>query len=222
MQDSGTEYLLSLLDDAIRVINKDYLGEDTPFVSYSVEQKIEEKTETKKLSLRDMYLNCHSCDNWMCRDHRCLVGRGSQHPLVLFVVDKTLDTGAMVSPDEGVMLNTWSNAIKLDKSQECHLTSIIKCPGSCNEANSDCINILKKQVEVLKPKVVFFLGPLGAQILGYDSIEKAREQVLSFGDSVAVVSYSPAQVQKDPRLKNLIWNDLKKVAFYAGIKERRC
>ena len=65
MQDSGTEYLLSLLDDAIRVINKDYLGEDTPFVSYSVEQKVEEKTETKKLSLRDMYLNCHSCDNWM-------------------------------------------------------------------------------------------------------------------------------------------------------------
>ena len=77
-------------------------------------------------------------------------------------------------------------------------------------------------MEVLKPKVVFFLGPLGAQILGYDSIEKAREQVLSFGDSVAVVSYSPSQVQKDPRLKNLIWNDLKKVAFYAGIKERRC
>lgn len=222
MQDSSLEYFLSLLDDAKRAVTKDGLGEKIPFLDYQVEQKIEEKNEEKKLSLRDLYLNCHSCDNWLGRDHRCLVGRGAQHPLVLFVVDKTLEGGAMLSPADGVMINTWSNAIKLEKSKECHLTSIIKCPGQCNEANQECINILKKQVEVLKPKVVFFLGLLGAKILGFDSIEKAREGVLSFNDTVAVVSYSPSQVQADPRLKALVWNDLKKVAFYAGIKERRC
>lgn len=222
MQDSSLEYFLSLLDDAKRAVTKDGLGEKIPFLDYQVEQKIEEKNEEKKLSLRDLYLNCHSCDNWLDRDHRCLVGRGAQHPLVLFVVDKTLEGGAMLSPADGVMINTWSNAIKLEKSKECHLTSIIKCPGQCNEANQECINILKKQVEVLKPKVVFFLGLLGAKILGFDSIEKAREGVLSFNDTVAIVSYSPSQVQADPRLKALVWNDLKKVAFYAGIKERRC
>ena len=222
MQDSSLEYFLSLLDDAKRAVTKDGLGEKIPFLDYQVEQKIEEKNEEKKLSLRDLYLNCHSCDNWLGRDHRCLVGRGAQHPLVLFVVDKTLEGGAMLSPADGVMINTWSNAIKLEKSKECHLTSIIKCPGQCNEANQECINILKKQVEVLKPKVVFFLGLLGAKILGFDSIEKAREGVLSFNDTVAVVSYSPSQVQADLRLKALVWNDLKKVAFYAGIKERRC
>lgn len=222
MQDSSLEYFLSLLDDAKRAVTKDGLGEKIPFLDYQVEQKIEEKNEEKKLSLRDLYLNCHSCDNWLGRDHRCLVGRGAQHPLVLFVVDKTLEGGAMLSPADGVMINTWSNAIKLEKSKECHLTSIIKCPGQCNEANQECINILKKQVEVLKPKVVFFLGLLGAKILGFDSIEKAREGVLSFNDTVAIVSYSPSQVQADPRLKALVWNDLKKVAFYAGIKERRC
>ena len=222
MQDSTLEYFLSLLDEGKRAINNDSLGEETPFLDYQIEKKIEERKEEKKVSLRDLYLNCHSCNNWLSRDHRCLVGRGSQHPLVLFVVDKTLDGGAMLSPADGVMINTWANAIKLEKSQECHLTSIIKCPGECNEANQECINILKKQVEILKPKVVFFLGLLGAQILGYDSIEKAREGVLSFNDCVAVVSYSPSQVQANPKLKNLVWNDLKKVAFYAGIKERRC
>lgn len=222
MQDSSLEFFLSLLDDAKRAITKDNLGEESPFFDYQVEQRVEEKKEEKKLSLRDLYLNCHSCDNWLSRDHRCLVGRGAKHPLVLFVVDKTLEGGAMLSPADGVMINTWSNAIKLEKSDECHLTSIIKCPGKCNEVSQECINILKKQVEILKPKVVFFLGSLGAQILGFDSIERAREGVLSFNNTVAVVSYSPSQVQENPRLKALVWNDLKKVAFYAGIKERRC
>ena len=225
MNEAGYEYFLSLLDDAKRVVCNDTLGEGNPFVDYTIEKKEEaiiNKTSDKPVSLKDLYLNCHSCNNWINRDHRCLVGRGALHPLVLFVVDKTLDSGAMLSAEDGVMINTWSNAIKLEKTKECHLTSIIKCPGESSEVNDDCIKILKEQVKSLSPKVVFFLGNLGAKILGFDSIEKARENVSEFEGAVAVVSYPPMMVQRDPRLKAAIWNDLKKVAFYAGIKERRC
>lgn len=222
METGAGEYFLSLLDDAIRGVNGDSLGEDNPFLEYTLSEAEKKAVPERKLSVRDCYMNCHACDGWMKRDDRFSAGRGPLHPLVVFVAGRTLPGGAMLTPSEAVMINTWSNAIKLEKSKECYLTTIIKCPTEDAVVHEECVSLLREQIRTLSPKVVLFLGPLGLPLLGYSSMEEARKGVGSFEGATAVMTYAPAEVEREPRLKAAVWEDLKKVAWYAGIKDRRC
>lgn len=222
MENSAREYFLSLLDDALRSVKDDSLGEENPFLDYTLKEEEKKPEAERRLSVRERFLNCHACDGWMQRDERFSAGKGPLHPLVVFVAERTLPGGAMLTPSEGVMLNTWSSAIKLEKAKECYLTTLIKCPSDSNTFHEECVSLLREQIRTLKPKVVLFLGPLALPLLNCTTIQDARKLVHEFEGVTAVMTYSPSQVERDPRLKAAVWEDLKKVAWYAGIKDRRC
>ena len=222
METGAGEYFLGLLDDALRSVNGDALGEENRFVGYTLSEEEKKAVPERRLSVRDRYLNCHACNGWMQRDERFSAGRGPMHPLVVFVAGRTLPGGAMLTPSETVMINTWSGAIKLEKAKECYLTTLIKCPGDEISYHEECVSLLREQIRTLRPKVVLFLGPLALPLLGCGSMQEARKGVFDFEGAKAVITYAPSQVESDPRLKASVWEDLKKVAWYAGIKDRRC
>ncbi len=222
MENSAGEYFLSLLDDALRSVKNDMLGEENSFLDYTLRGEEKKPSAERKLSVRERFLNCHSCDGWMHRDERFSAGKGPLHPLVVFVAERTLAGGAMLTPSGGVMLNTWSSAIKLEKAKECYLTTLIKCPSDEDTFHEECVSLLREQIRTLKPKVVLFLGPLALPLLGCETMQDARKGIHDFEGATAVMTYSPSQVERDPRLKAAVWEDLKKVAWYAGIKDRRC
>lgn len=236
---SAVEYFLALADEAERVITSDVFAEKLEMKEYSVEDRAEEKLPPKpekpaemapprrapvsseRFSLRDSYLNCHSCPLWFNRDGITHPAVGSMHPLVLFVFPRMLSGGAFLPPDEMAYFKKWLASICLEP-KEAGLTSIIKCPGGGDEVPGDCLGLLKSQCGISRPRCIVFFGS-SANMAGVisGSLEMERGRDFSYEGIPAVATYAPGEVLADLSLKRDIWKDLQHIADLAGIAERR-
>ena len=141
---------------------------------------------------------------------------------VLFVVDHVAGDGSFMGEHEKAFFDKWMQALHLDVSRECHFTSVIKCPGAADIIYNGCERILRRQIEVLSPRVVMMLGSAGAFITtGDGDIFKARGRILEYHGTRTIVSFSPSQVLADYQvLRRPVWEDLKLAARAAGIDGR--
>lgn len=230
---SAVEYFLSLADEAERVITKDAFAEKLSQKSYKIsdepvkaapvtlreEVKVAVNTPrraSERFSLRDSYLNCHSCPLWMNRNNITHPQIGAAHPLVLFVFPYMLEDGSFLSASEMDYFKKWLSSICLE-TKEAGLTSVVKCPGGDIGAPSGCLDLLKQQIALTKPKCIVFFSTAAtlAEALHDRGVDFTFEGV------PAISTYSPGEVLDDLSLKKDIWTDLKHVAKLAGIEERR-
>lgn len=249
MRDSAAEYFFSLVDEAASVILRDPLREVVERADYRIENEEEGTTNEKILDvfrekeeevepprveeprrgpaldflrLNDMLMDCHQCESWLGRTDAVTVGRGASKPLMLFVLDRVSPDGSFFTPQEKAFFEKWLTALHLDVRKECHFTSVIKCPGESQYIYQGCEDILKRQVEVLSPRVIVMLGSAGAFIAtGDGDIFHSRGKVLKYCGVDTVVSFSPGQVLADySNLRRPIWEDLKLAARIAGTDDR--
>lgn len=236
---SAAEYFLALADEAERIITQDLFAEKLKVKEYNVEDKPEKalplapeksaeeiplrraKAVSERFSLRDSYLNCHSCSLWFNRDGITHPQVGSMHPLVLFVFPRMLQGGAFLIPSEMDYFKKWLSSICLDV-KEAGLTSLIKCPGGGSEVSDGCMELLKLQCAIAKPSCIVFFGE-AAQLAGVisGSLKEERGCDFTFEGIPAIATYSPAEVLADLSLKRDIWKDLQHIAQLAGIASRR-
>lgn len=154
-------------------------------------------------------------------------GEGVPHPMVLVVgegpgADEDL-TGRPFVGKAGQYLDKWLKAIELDRSSNCFIANIVKCrpPGNRDplpEESSACLPYLKRQIEILQPRVILAVGRIAAQILSGQAagIGELRGKSFSCGSIPVVATYHPSAVLRDPSLRAPVWEDLKRLRSLLG------
>jgi DNA polymerase len=124
----------------------------------------------------------------------------------------------------GQLLNNMIAAMGL-KREEVYIANIVKCRPPNNrvpepvEANT-CDPFLMRQIDVVQPQVVVALGSTAAMyLLGVkQSLSGLRGRWHRCRGAKLVVTYHPAFLLRDPRMKGEAWKDLQMVMKELGLK----
>jgi uracil-DNA glycosylase len=116
----------------------------------------------------------------------------------------------------GKLLNDILKAINFNR-EEVYIANIVKDrpPGNRTptaEEMEACIPYLKKQIEIIKPKLILCLGLTAAQGLlkKRDSLTKLRGQLFEYHGAKVMVTYHPAALLRNPNWKRPCWEDVQK------------
>ena len=114
----------------------------------------------------------------------------------------------------GQLLNKILEAIHF-KRDDVYICNILKCrpPGNRKPAPEEveqCIPYLKKQIQLIKPKIILCLGLTAAENLlqTTESLGKLRGRVLQYEGIPLMVTYHPAALLRNPNWKRPTWEDV--------------
>ena len=117
----------------------------------------------------------------------------------------------------GQLLTRIINAIKLDRS-EVYIANIVKCrpPGNRDPQDDEiqaCIPFLKRQIEVIQPRIICTLGRIASHALleTRESITTLRGRFHLLGTIKVMPTYHPSFLLRYPEKKRETWEDLQKV-----------
>jgi uracil-DNA glycosylase len=124
----------------------------------------------------------------------------------------------------GQLLNNMIQAMGL-KREQVYIANIVKCRPPNNrtpepvEANT-CDQFLLKQIDVVQPEMIVALGSTAATyLLGVkQSLSALRGRWHSCRGAKLAVTYHPAFLLRDPRMKAEAWKDLQRVMAEMGLK----
>ena len=129
---------------------------------------------------------CHSCVRCgLCETrHNVVFGVGNRETDILFVGEgpgeqEDLKGEPFVGP-AGKLLDDMLSIIDLDRSRNCYIANIVKCRPPHNrdplETEQDaCIDYLRNQVALIKPKIIVCLGRIAARRLIREDFRITRE-----------------------------------------------
>jgi DNA polymerase len=116
----------------------------------------------------------------------------------------------------GKLLTDMLKAIKFER-EEVYIGNVVKCRPPENrtpmqDEMDTCLPYLKKQVELIKPKLILCLGLTAAKGLlkKKESLGELRKNVFEYEGAKVIVSYHPAALLRNPHWKKDSWEDLKK------------
>lgn len=117
----------------------------------------------------------------------------------------------------GQLLTDIIKAMKLTRD-DVYIANVIKCrpPENRNPEPDEldaCRPFIRRQVELIQPKVIVTLGRFGLQSLtekGY-GISAVRGQWLDYNGIKLMPTYHPAYLLRNPAAKKDVWQDMKKV-----------
>src|ERR1700733_12701417 len=124
----------------------------------------------------------------------------------------------------GQLLNNMIQAMGL-KREQVYIANVVKCRPPANrtpepvEANT-CDQFLLQQIDVVQPQVIVALGSTAAMyLLGVkQSLSALRGKWHSCRGAKLAVTYHPAFLLRDPRMKGEAWKDLQMVMVELGLK----
>ena len=168
-------------------------------------------------TLRSGCLACTRCE--LCKTRTNVVfGQGVENAEVLFVGE-----GPGQSEDEqglpfvgrsGQLLDKYLFAIDLDRNQNCYIANIVKCrpPKNRDPLNTEqdaCIDFLRGQVALLRPKIIVCLGRVAANRLIHDDYKITKEHG-KWEEKAGVYMtgiYHPAALLRYPVNKPAVFSD---------------
>ena len=123
----------------------------------------------------------------------------------------------------GQLLTDIIKAMKLSRD-DVYIANVIKCrpPDNRNPEPDEldaCRPFIRRQVEMIQPKVIVTLGRFALQSLLEKSygITSVRGQWLDYDGIKVMPTYHPAYLLRNPAAKKDVWNDMKKVMAELGI-----
>jgi uracil-DNA glycosylase len=115
----------------------------------------------------------------------------------------------------GKLLDNMLRALGVDRSRKVYIANVLKCrpPGNRNpepEEVARCEPFLRRQVELLQPKIIVAMGRFAVQsLLGTtEPIGKLRGRVHEYRGVPLVVTYHPAYLLRNLPEKAKAWADL--------------
>jgi len=116
----------------------------------------------------------------------------------------------------GKLLTDILKAIKFERD-DVFIANIVKCRPPDNrtplpDEMDTCLPYLKKQIEIIKPKIILCLGLTAAKGLlkKRDSLTSMRGKLFEFENIKVMVTYHPAALLRNPNWKRPCWEDLQK------------
>ena len=166
---------------------------------------------------------CSKCALHASRSH-FVFGMGNPQADIMFIGeapgrDEDL-RGLPFVGKAGQLLDKMLFALKM-KREDVYIANVLKCrPPNNRDPLPDevvqCEPYLKKQIEILKPKVIIALGRISAQVLlkRMDSLSILRQNEQTYEGIPFIVTYHPAALLRNPGWKAKAWQDLQKIGRY--------
>lgn len=160
---------------------------------------------------------CERCE--LCKTrHNVVVGIGSENAEVMFIGEGPGENedlqGEPFVGRAGKLLDKMLTAVDLDRNKNIYIANIVKCRPPQNrdpkpEEQEQCIEWLRSQVRLIKPKIIVCLGRIAAaKIIKPDiKITKEHGQWIQKGDYLMMAMLHPAAILRDPRRKPEAFND---------------
>lgn len=171
-------------------------------------------------ALRARVAACTLCDLHETRT-QSVFGVGDTHADWLFIGEAPgADEDRQGEPfvgRAGQLLTSMICALGFSR-QQVYIANILKCRPPKNrdprpEESQACRPYLRRQIELLKPKIIVALGRIAAQNLLQTDTPigrmRGRQYVYEDTDIPVVVTYHPAYLLRSPREKRKAWQDLR-------------
>lgn len=174
-------------------------------------------------SLRNEILQCSKCSLAALRNH-VIFGEGNSQA-ELFIIgeapgrDEDLQGRPFVGRS-GQLLDKILDACGFTRKEHVFISNIIKCRPPENriptpQEAATCMPWLLKQIELVDPKILIFLGATALKYMAGSDMKITRERGnwLIWQNRLAMPVYHPAALLRDPSLKRNTWEDFKKIIF---------
>ena len=177
-------------------------------------------------SLKQEVLKCKRCSLHKTR-HNVVFGAGDPEAELMFVgeapgSDEDLQ-GLPFVGRAGKLLTKIIEAMGM-KREDVYIANILKCRPPGNRIPlpteiAECEENVKKQVELIKPKVICTLGKFASQtfLRTETPISILRGHFQEYNGIKVMPTYHPAYLLRNPHDKKLVWQDMKKI-----MKELSC
>ena len=163
---------------------------------------------------------CQRCE--LCKTRtNCVFGTGNENADILFVGEAPGEkedlSGTPFVGRAGQLLDKFLYAVDLDR-EDVYIANILKCRPPKNRdplpnEEDACIDYLRRQVALINPKVIVCLGRISAMRLIKPDFKITQEhgQWFKKGDYLMTAVYHPAALLRDPRKKEDMLEDMKKI-----------
>jgi len=177
--------------------------------------------------LRQEIGDCKRCPLNTTRNH-IVFGEGAPQTDIMFVgeapgADEDMSGRPFVGRAGKLLTDMIEKGMGLPRSS-IYIANICKCrpPENRNPAPEEiaaCSPFLKKQIALIKPKVIIALGKFAAQTLLQTEtpITKLRGTFHDYEGTKLMPTYHPAYLLRNPPMKKAVWEDLQIVMRYLGI-----
>lgn len=173
------------------------------------------------LVLRDEVLKCRQCAELVKNRTKIVFGSGNIQAKLVFVGEAPgYDEDQQGLPfvgRAGQLLTKIIEAMGLSR-QQVFICNVLKCrpPNNRPPAPQEVINCrpyLKRQIELIRPKVICALGNHACQaLLGTDKgISQLRGSFQEYEGIPVMCTYHPAYLLRNPAEKKKVWEDVKKI-----------
>jgi DNA polymerase len=205
-------FLKSLKEDGIEHLH----------ISQKNERMPEAQVTTPDIGgLRDKVLKCKLCAELAKTRNKVVFGDGNLQARVVFV-------GEAPGADEdqqglpfvgraGQLLTKIIEAMGMSRSQ-VFICNVLKCrpPNNRPPAPGEVVNcrpFLKRQLEIIKPRVIVALGnhAVKALLQTEQGISQLRGKFQEYEGIPVMCTYHPAYLLRSPGEKRKVWEDMKKV-----------
>lgn len=168
---------------------------------------------------------CKKCKLCQTRT-KVVIGTGNKNADLMFIGEgpgaEEDATGEPFVGKAGKLMNMAFRGVGI-KRDEVYIANVVKCrpPNNRNpedDETSSCLDYLRNQVMLVKPKVIVLLGNVALKnILGKEyGISSARGKWIQKNGIKYMPTFHPAALLRDESKKILFWQDLKLVIEKIG------
>ena len=171
--------------------------------------------------LRENCLKCRKCELCETR-HNVVVGVGNPKAEVMFIGEGPGENedlqGEPFVGRGGQLLDKMLTAVDLSRDKNIYIANIVKCRPPHNrdpkpEEQEQCIDWLRNQVKLIKPKIIVCLGRISAQKLIKPDLKITKEHGMFFkkGSFLMMPMFHPAAILRNPNQKPEAFADFLKL-----------
>ena len=171
--------------------------------------------------LRNSCATCQKCSLGATRT-KSVFGVGNENARLMFVGEAPGEqedlTGIPFVGRAGQLLDKFLFAVGIDRS-DVYIANILKCRPPKNrdplpEEEDACMDYLRQQVKTIRPKIIVCLGRISAMRLIKPDFKITAEHGKWFqkGDFLITAVFHPAALLRDPRKKEDMLEDMKRIA----------
>ncbi|MBE6642252.1 MAG: uracil-DNA glycosylase [Clostridia bacterium] len=180
----------------------------------------QEELDRKWSELEETCKNCRKCP--LCETRTNVVfGSGNRSADLMFIGEAPGEkedlSGIPFVGAAGKLLDKFLYAVDIDR-ERVFIANMLKCRPPKNrdpkeEEQDLCIDYLREQVRLIKPKIIVCLGRIAAKRLIKEDFMITKEHGIFFeknGFTICAV-FHPAALLRDPRRKEDMLVDMKKI-----------
>lgn len=181
--------------------------------------EIEQKVKNLEI-LSGTISKCNKCR--LCEErNNTVLGEGNPDARIMFIGEGPGGdedrTGRPFVGKAGQLLTKMIEAIDI-KREEVYICNIVKCRPPQNRTPMEdegeiCLPYLRKQVAIIRPKIIVCLGATAAKFVIDKNIGITRQRGTWFerGEFSIIPTFHPSALLRDPSKKVLAWEDFKSI-----------